>query len=119
MVYAESPSFEGKKPLTGDEIKAKLIGNSVTGVSVNAGVSFTVYYPVYGEIRGEAGPWGIFTDEGIWAIKDGLYCVTWNKWSDEELCFSVYLDGDFISWVKPGGILLSIDTFVSGNPAGL
>ncbi len=119
LAHASEYLSQGKKQLTGAEIKAKLIGNSVTGTSVETGVLFTVYYPVYGEIRGEAGPWGMFTDEGVWVIKDGLYCVTWNEWADKELCLSVYIDGNAVSWVKPDGELLSVDTFVVGNPAEL
>ena len=119
IARADESDFENKVPLTGDEVKAKLIGNTVTGFSVDSGVSFTVFYPAYGKILGEAGPWGMFTDEGVWVIRDKLYCVTWESWSSEELCFSVYIDGDAISWVKPGGELLSTDTLIPGNPADL
>ena len=118
FAYADDYLFEGRNPLTDDEIKAKLISNSVTGNSPNEGVSFTVYYPAYGELKGAAGPWDIFTDEGTWSVKNGVYCATWDSWSDnEQLCFRVYAIDDSIAWVNLNGTLYSKDTFVIGNPA--
>lgn len=120
FTYAETGQGDIPVSLNTDQIKNALIGNSVTGTTRDSAVPFTVYYPKHGMMRGEAGLWGLFTDEGTWSVEDGLYCAVWQKWADgEQLCFRVYLDDDVIHWVLPDGKPYSSDSLVSGNPAGL
>ncbi|VAW53350.1 hypothetical protein MNBD_GAMMA06-384 [hydrothermal vent metagenome] len=105
--------FNDLSPLRTEEIKTALIKNSVTGISPDSDFSFTVSYPEYGKLTGEAGPWGLYQDEGSWSVKDDIYCARWNQWLDNvERCYRVYVDGDAIFWVTLDGVLQSEDTLI-------
>ena len=109
-VSADDNRYNGLTALSTPQIKTVLINHSVTGTSPDSGFSFTVFYPKYGRLEGEAGLWGLYQDEGRWSVKDGIYCARWNRWSDnKEHCYRVYLDENDIYWVRPDGILQSQD----------
>jgi len=120
-VPASEHLYAGKEPLTTDEVKAALVGNSVKGKSSDRGFPFTSYYPTYGVMKGSAGYGGVYKEEGIWSVTHDIYCVTWENWQEKlERCLRVYrFDDDTIFWVTPNGILEGKDKLVSGNPAGL
>ncbi len=108
--------FNHLSALSSEEIKATLIKNSVTGISPENGFLFTVFYPEYGKLKGEAGLWGLYQDEGIWSVKDDIYCARWNQWlNNVERCYRVYIDADTIFWVTLDGILQSKDTLGSSD----
>ena len=113
LVSADEVRFNDLLPLHTEEIKAALINNSVTGLSPGSGISFTVFYPAYGKLEGEAGLWGLYQDEGIWSVSDGIYCARWQNWLDNaERCYRVYLDENAIYWVTLDGVLQSKDKLV-------
>ena len=112
-VLADEVQFRDLSPLRTEQIKAALINHSVTGVSPGSGFSFTVFYPAYGKLEGEAGLWGLYQDEGTWSVKDDIYCARWQNWLENaERCYRVYLDKDAVYWVTLDGILQSKDKLV-------
>ena len=110
---ADEVQFRDLAPLRTEQIKAALINNSVTGISPDSGFSFTVFYPAYGKLEGEAGLWGLYQDEGTWSVKDDIYCARWQNWLENaERCYRVDLDGDAVYWVTLDGELQSKDKLV-------
>ncbi len=117
--YADADWFEEQQPLSTEEIKSLLINRSVTGNSPGSGFSFTVYYPEYGKLLGEAGPWGLYQDEGTWTARENIYCARWQHWLDNaERCYRVYVNKDAIFWVTLDGKLQSKDTLIRENNQG-
>lgn len=113
LVSAGEVQFRDLSPLRAEQIKAVLVNHSVTGVSPDSGFSFTVFYPVYGKLEGEAGLWGLYQDEGTWSVKDDIYCARWQYWLENaEHCYRVYLDEDAVYWVTLDGVLQSKDKLV-------
>ena len=105
----------GDKLLINEQIKELLTGNTVVGE--RKGRYYTVFYPTYGKMLGELS--SLESDEGVWFVKDNLYCRAWNNWLDgEERCSKVYKRGDLILKLDSDGYIL-VQTLRPGNPENL
>lgn len=111
-----NPIGSGDAPLDADELKTVLVGNSVVGDNWDG--PYTVYFPVYGEMRGLRA--SHYTDIGSWRANDDGICATWdNWWGAVERCWGIYLDGDSVSWLRPDSDTPEQASVVEGNPSGL
>ena len=107
----------GRPSLSADEIKMRLIGNSISAVGRDA-VPFTVYFPVYGEMRGVHS--NHYRDTGTWSISDGKFCGEWkNWWATDERCWKIYADGGSLYWIRPDGTTIEKVSIQRGNPKRL
>ena len=107
-------------PLSGDEIKTLIIGNTVDG-AIGA-QSFTYYYKSSVSVSGTIGMNGD-DDDGTWNIKNNdIYCNEWNSFFDGvQRCYKWYK-------TERGYILENVDAFRTqplviygikeGNPLG-
>ena len=110
------PIARGEAPLNAEEMKQVLVGNSVVGDNWDG--PFTVYFPVYGEIRGLRA--SHYTDTGSWRADEDSFCATWdNWWGSVERCWGIYLQGDTVSWMRPDSDTPEQAKIVEGNPYGL
>ena len=104
------------EPLTGSEIQAVLVGNSISGDNWDG--PFTVYFPAYGEMRGLRARH--YRDSGTWHVEEDALCAKWEDWwGGVERCWGVYLDGTTITWRRPDSDLMERALVREGNPAGL
>lgn len=105
---ASAAEIEGK--LTGEEIKAKVVGNTFTGTSAK-GFRYTEYLSPNGRIKG-----GEYF--GYWSIRDDKLCLDYDPTNDSDGCWAVALVGDTLSWLEDGKVL-STSKLLQGNPKGL
>ena len=110
------PIESGAAPLNAEEMKTVLVGNSIVGDNWDG--PFTVYFPVYGEMRGLRA--SHYKDVGTWRAEEDSICATWdNWWGSVERCFGIYLDSDNVSWLRPDSDTPATAKVVEGNPYGL
>lgn len=111
-----SPIESGEAPLNAEETKTVLVGNSIVGDNWDG--PYTVYFPVYGEMRGLRA--SHYKDVGTWRAEEDAICGTWdNWWGSVERCWGIYLDGDSVSWLRPDSDTPEQAKVVEGNPYGL
>jgi len=96
--------------LSGDEIRAEIIGNTVDG---QMGTAFTEYYSPDGAIKGLSGE-GRY--EGRWSIEDDMLCFVY---SEPFGCRRIGLSGDIVSYITEDGEADGSGTLLKGNPDGL
>jgi len=107
----------GKPPLSAQEIKSRLIGNTIHAVGSDA-VPFSVYFPAYGEMRGVHS--FHYKDTGEWSIKDGEFCGKWtNWWAATQRCWKMYAAGSDLYWIRPDGTTLQKVSVERGNAESL
>ena len=108
----------GRPALSAQELKTRLIGNSVRGRGQDA-VPFTVYFPAYGEMRGVHS--FHYKDTGKWSVTaDNQFCGKWkNWWATGQRCWKIYSDGGDLFWMRPDGTSLERVAVERGNPEGL
>lgn len=104
----------GFEKMSGKEIKAALVGNSLDGTDKDG--DYVIYYPSDTEMRivyqGR-------TDVGVWRTKKGKYCRRWSHFGKgKERCVRFYRNGDQINWVRKGKVT-DRSVLVPGNPASL
>ena len=107
--------------LTGGQIRATIIGNSLQGKS-QKGVDITELFLVNGIIKEG---WGESTHGGEWAIAGDTLCLHYyfSETHGNDGCYSIILDGDAVQF-RPekdaANWIVSLKLkLVSGNPAGL
>jgi hypothetical protein len=111
-----SSIHSGAAPLNAEELKSVLVGNSIVGENWDG--PFSVYFPVYGEMRGLRA--SHYRDTGTWRAEEDAICGTWdNWWGAVERCWGVYLDGNSVSWLRPDSESAEQAKIVEGNPYGL
>lgn len=93
--------------LSGDAIRANIIGNTVQG-SMNASGGYAEYYAPDGVIKAA-------DYAGVWEVKGNEMCFTYG--SDPALCAAVRMTGDQVVWVF-SGVEEGTGTVVKGNPNG-
>lgn len=104
------------KPLSGTEIVAVLVGNSVSGDNWDG--PFTAYFPTFGEVVGVRATH--YRDKGTWRVEEDALCVQWEDWwGGVERCWGIYLDGTYITWRRPDSEKMERARLREGNPAGL
>lgn len=104
----------GFEKMTGQEIAAALVGNSLDGSDKDG--DYVIYYPSQGEMRiAYQGR----TDTGVWRVTKTKYCRTWTHFGKgKERCVRLYRNGDQINWVRKGKVT-DRSVLVPGNPAAL
>lgn len=113
---SSGPIDSGQPPLNAEEMKSVLVGNTIVGDNWDG--PFTVYFPVYGEMRGLRA--SHYKDIGSWRAQEDAICATWdNWWGAVERCWGIYLDGESVSWVRPDSDTPEQAKIVEGNPYGL
>ncbi len=113
---SSGPIESGEAPLNAEEMKTVLVGNSIVGDNWDG--PYTVYFPVYGEMRGLRA--SHYKDIGTWRAEEDSICGTWdNWWGSVERCWGIYLDGDSVSWLRPDSDTPEQAKVVEGNPYGL
>ena len=111
-----SPIDSGDAPLSAEEMRTVLVGNSIVGDNWDG--PYTVYFPVYGEMRGLRA--SHYKDIGTWRAEEDAICGTWdNWWGSVERCWGIYLDGNTVSWLRPDSDTPEQAKIVEGNPYGL
>ncbi len=111
-----SRTGSGGAPLNAEEIKTALVGNSIVGDNWDG--PYTVYFPVYGEMRGLRATH--YTDIGTWRAEEDSLCGTWdNWWGSVERCWGLYIDGDTITWPSADSDTPGRSKIIEGNPYGL
>ena len=92
------PALAAPKPLTTDEIRTLLTGNTVHGTW--AGREYFSYF--------EANGWTTYVEpgkpssQGRWQPHDGKYCSKWGEFGSES-CYALEMDGDTLLWVTTEG----------------
>jgi hypothetical protein len=115
LILRESPKDRGKL-LSGSEIQAMLVGNSVEG-DVRM-TPFTVYFPSYGEMRGQRA--FHYRDDGTWRVTEEGFCGQWDNWlGTMAQCWRAYRSGDAVTLEKADGSQQERFKLVPGNPANL
>ena len=75
-----APTVQGEQkpqsPLTGEEIKQRILGNSVSGTTRDG--PYTVHFPDYGEVLGVRS--FNYKDRGTWQVKGDQMCIHWDNW---------------------------------------
>ena len=102
--------------LTGEEIRAGIIGNTITGADEHG--SFSEFLDRNGAIRGVSGS-DRFT--GVWRIKGDQICIRrYDPDANEWDCNSVTFDNGNIFWTDQPDEDDPVDaSLVAGNPNGL
>jgi hypothetical protein len=97
-MLALGPASADPHPLTTEEIRAALTGNTVHGSW--AGREYFSYF--------DAGGWTFYVEpgqpetRGRWQAHDGKYCSKWGEFG-AETCYALELDGDTLLWVTSEG----------------
>ena len=96
-------------PLTGDQIRELITGNTLKGAFMARQLTMVFYQD--GVIRGALVLTG--SDDGRWWIKDDLYCHHWvTYFGGEDRCYRWVPDG------KGGYVLENADAFRTRNIVG-
>jgi len=103
--YAEP---EGITVLTEEELRTKVIGNTIAGKSYR-GPMYVEFYQPDGNTRGL---WDGSPYKSTWAISGKVMC--W-KASDARGCNLIALDGDEVTWYDLEGVEKSRAKLMQGN----
>ena len=115
--FWKEPPKEPGKPLSGGEIKAALVGNTIVADWTSKG-PLTVYFPDYGEMRGLRSHH--YRDDGTWRVTEDEFCGEWNNWlGTMAQCWRAYRSGDAVSLEKSDRPIQETIKLVPGNPADL
>ena len=93
-------AFAQDQAMTGEQVKAALVGKKVFGRSSSAGlVDFFMRVDGTADVAV-----GNMTDTGVWRITDNGYCTTWKKIRPgQERCFTLVKRGDKTLILNPDG----------------
>ena len=78
----------------------------------NGGRAQVTYGKMLGELSNGA------TDEGVWSVKDNMFCRIWTNWRIGEACKKVYKRGNQVLKLNPDGYI-NVQTLKPGNPENL
>lgn len=103
--------------MTPTDIRSTLVNNTATGLSSDGQTYFAWFGPT-GQVRFVQGN---FRDTGTWRIlPDGSLCSQMRQIADNaEQCYSVYRNGNVMSYGRPGGSELGSFSVLPGNPQNL
>lgn len=98
-------------PLTGAQIQAQIVGNTVEGTAGD--VEYTEFYATDGTIHGlgDDGPYA-----GQWSIENDHMCFDLGETKE---CDKVQLDGSKIQLFADDGSLVAVGELKPGNPGNL
>lgn len=115
----------GEGPLTPNQIREVLVGNTIHGIGEESGEFFAIYYRTDGIASGKAGVTEaaeqFWYQEGAWEItSEEGYCLTWPTWKHgERRCMDMVPNGTGYEFRTKDGILQSFVKVLPGNPNGL
>jgi hypothetical protein len=98
LLLVAGAALAASKPLTTDEIRALLTGNTVHGTW--AGREYFSHF--------EANGWTTYVEpsepasRGRWHAHHDKYCSKWGEFGTES-CYALELDGDTLLWVTSEG----------------
>lgn len=105
--------------MTGSEIKEKLIGNSLVGVT-RRGYQVTWFLRNDGVIIGINGTGANrdARDSGVWEItQSGDFCMQWKKWGEgTKGCSKIYMVENELTLCRADGDCGGSFKIVQGNP---
>ncbi len=114
--WKEPPKERGAR-LSGSEIKAALVGNTIVSDWTSKG-PLTVYFPAYGEMRGLRSHH--YRDDGTWRVTEDEFCGEWENWlGTMAQCWRAYRSGDAMNLEKSDRPIQETVKLVPGNPAKL
>lgn len=97
-----------QEPLTGDEVRTLITGNTLQGSFMTNPLTMVFYDD--GVVRGSIGMTG--SDDGTWEIEGDTYCNEWvTYFSGVRRCYQWLRDGD-------GYLLKNVDTYRARNIQG-
>lgn len=97
-----------EEPLTGREIAARIVGNTVRG----GDAAFEEYYRPDGAVFGTS-PEGSY--QGRWTIDDDRLCL---EYAEPFGCHQIVLEGEKITFINEDGDVDDAGTLLPGNPNG-
>ena len=95
------------EPLSGDQIRELVAGNTVQGSMQSMG-PYTEYYQADGTIKGKD-----YT--GKWTIEGNTMCFVY-KAEDPKECWGVSVANGEVSWINAKGAVDGTGTVLKGNP---
>jgi hypothetical protein len=105
LAVLSNPVFAQTASATGDQIKAAVSGNTVSGAMTDTG-GYTEYYAPDGTIRGKS-------YAGTWSIETDKMCFQYDK--DNKSCWQALIWQGKISWVRDGAVV-GDGAVMPGNP---
>ena len=106
---------EGVTVLSEEELRAKFVGSTATGISSTTRTAWTEYYQLDGRIRGV---WGGSPYGGAWTISGPWMCFDYGG-DEDDGCNTIVLDGDHIKFFEANGEPYggSVTTLIPGEEA--
>lgn len=100
-------------PLTGDQIKALLVGNSAAGFADALGKDYTAYYAPDGKLVQDLGKGK--RRQGAWKITDNKFCTQFP--TEQERCTNVVPadNGEYVRMKDDGMVTNTWKKFYKGN----
>ena len=116
---------ETRQPLSGEELKALLTGNSLAGngrvKDPQEPYDWIAYYDPDGTTRLRLKPeWGGLISKGRWWLTDdGQQCRKFETGHKKEGCWRFYREGKFVRFVPSSGVAVEgRAVMISGNALG-
>jgi hypothetical protein len=103
-------------PLSGDQIRTMLAGNSMTCTCADGRRHYTNFYVPNGTLK------QTFEGQksgGRWSIANDMLCHDWYGTDSEDGCWSLELDGDRVHLLDEDGEEVTVGRLLPGNPDGL
>lgn len=116
MAARDSSAADSPRPLSGGELQALLLGNTLIGIDEDG--PFWMYYPTADTLWGRSASGDV--DVGRWWIENGSYCRAWRRWFDASTrCWQMAWDGgDQLLWYSPSGEPAGSSIVREGNAIG-
>lgn len=99
--------------LSGDQIRARVVGNTIQGV--HEGLGYFEYLRPDGTIRGSRGLELVYV--GRWRLQGSAMCFSYDLIDWAQGCYQIRLNGNRIGFYKDGEEE-GVATLLSGNPRG-
>lgn len=109
--------WKGFKRLSGEELKAVLVGNTMTG-RYKLLIKWAMHYQPNGTTSGKFTFLG--RREGEWWQEEDVWCAAWPMMNNgQPNKYIAFQNGDYLKWFKIDGEEMANDLVVPGNPFGL
>jgi hypothetical protein len=107
----------GPTKMTPTEIQSMLANNTATGVS-RSGSAYYAWFSPSGQVRFVEGE---VRDTGTWRIlPDGQLCTQMARLNaGQDQCYSIYREGQVLTYDRPDGTTIGTFSVLSGNPQNL
>ena len=101
--------------LSGADMQARIVGNTMVGIYDDAGGQWREYYDPSGEIRGTDEDHGAYSAR--YEIRQDFMCFDY-PWDGADWCSVISIDGDNLTFYKDGKPVTTIRNtqLLPGNP---